>query len=68
MVSFRWHLLTGIGVYYDVVFIEYLRLYIANTKASAKDQTRINLVWPKFFSTLTLPYIQTLSKEDNQKL
>ena len=58
----RWHIFTGIGVYYDIVFIEYLRIYIASL--NSKSPQRFDLIWN---STLSLPYIKIHHKDAARK-
>jgi len=58
----RWHIFTGIGVYYDIVFIEYLRIYIASLES--KSPQRFNLIWK---NTLSLPYIKVDHKKAARK-
>ncbi|KAE9367767.1 hypothetical protein N431DRAFT_416611 [Stipitochalara longipes BDJ] len=50
-----WHILTGIGVYYFIVVIEYLRLYTSDPKLADQTDPHIALSWA---SVLHLPYLQ----------
>ncbi|KAH7416877.1 ceramidase [Cadophora sp. MPI-SDFR-AT-0126] len=45
-----WHILTAFGVYYYVVFIEYLRLSIPNLSATDQKTQGVELIWPTLFS------------------
>ncbi|KUJ19150.1 alkaline phytoceramidase [Mollisia scopiformis] len=56
-----WHIFTGLGVYYYVVFIEYLRLYIRAQRQPGGRKTQIVLVWR---STLSLPHIETTKERE----
>ncbi|KAL2064069.1 hypothetical protein VTL71DRAFT_4563 [Oculimacula yallundae] len=55
-----WHCLTAIGVYYYVVFIEYLRLCIPNPSASNQKAGKAILVWPGAFS---LPRVELVHEK-----
>ncbi|KAH6712060.1 ceramidase [Leptodontidium sp. MPI-SDFR-AT-0119] len=55
-----WHILTGLGVYYYVVFIEYLRLCITNPSVSDKKVQEAVLIWPGIFS---LPRVEIVYKK-----
>ncbi|KAG9241676.1 ceramidase [Calycina marina] len=48
-----WHIFTGIAVYYDIVFIEYLRLYM--TSRNTKSPRNFKLIWSNRY---TLPHMQ----------
>src|SRR4051794_7891209 len=54
--NIRWHVFTGIGVYFYVVFIEYLRLYIAPQSKTTQENT-ITLVWP---TRISLPRLELI--------
>lgn len=56
-----WHLLTGLAVYYYIVFVERLRLYIKSTTAKRSGAIQAKLVWS---GALTLPQIEMSAKED----
>jgi len=43
----RWHLLTGLAVYYYIVFVERLRLYIKSTSAKDQVQSKPNEFGPE---------------------
>jgi hypothetical protein len=51
-----WYVLTGPGVYYFVVVIEYLPLYFANTRLAGGSNPQNALRWTDF---LHLPYIRS---------
>ncbi|KAH7348731.1 ceramidase [Rhexocercosporidium sp. MPI-PUGE-AT-0058] len=55
-----WHCLTGLGVYYYVVFIEYLRLCIPNPSVSGQKAGKAVLVWPGIFS---LPRVEIVHEK-----
>jgi hypothetical protein len=51
-----WYVLTGPGVYYFVVVIEYLPLYFANTRLAGGSNPQIALRWTNF---LHFPYMRS---------
>jgi dihydroceramidase len=53
-----WHIFTGLGVYYYIVFIEYLRLYIQAQRKGANASGMV-LVWRSAYS---LPYVETIKE------
>ncbi|KAG4442512.1 hypothetical protein IFR05_002012 [Cadophora sp. M221] len=55
-----WHMLTGLGVYYYVVFIEYLRLCITSPSVSNKKVQEAVLIWPSIFS---LPRVEIVHEK-----
>jgi dihydroceramidase len=57
----RWHLLTGLAVYYYIVFVERLRLYIKSTTTKRSGAIQSKLVWS---GALTLPQIEMSAKGD----
>jgi dihydroceramidase len=57
----RWHILTGLGVYYFIVVIEYLRLYTSDPKLADQTNPHIVLSWT---SALHLPYMQIFPRMD----
>ncbi|SRR6266536_958731 len=50
--KFRWHVLTGLGVFYYITFIEYLRLTL---DTNIQRDGQIDLIWPGIFS---LPHLE----------
>lgn len=52
----RWHICTALGVYYYMVFIEYLRLYLGRRDKGVKGFNFI-LVWR---SVLDLPRLELI--------
>ena len=58
----RWHILTGFGVYYYVVFIEYLRLCIPTPSESIQKKRGAILIWPSIFSLPRVELVREKSK------
>lgn len=57
-----WHILTGFGVYYYVVFIEYLRLCIPTPSESNQKKRGAILIWPSIFSLPRVELVREKSK------
>lgn len=60
-----WHIFTGLGVYYYVVFIEYLRLYIEKQESPEDGSSQIVLMWR---SALSLPHVEVREQGRNPGL
>jgi hypothetical protein len=60
--KFRWHVLTGLGVFYYITFIEYLRLTL---DTNVQRDGQIDLIWPGTFS---LPHLEVKHGKGERQL